>query len=225
MRKRGGEFCRGGINKSSVKQNKPMKNILSYLSLYLSDSTVRFNVGVFFGLFLNSFYIVINVIWGIKYGNAWFVTVAAYYTVVAMLRYFIIDTGRDGRKEKNATELLGALILILSVPMTGMIIYTVLTGESNGYPNSSLPIFAAYAVFSVFRAVYGLLSRERNFSAMQRTLYAIRLSTAFMSVFNLLTSFFSFLGVRGRLPLTLNFLSGGAITASMLTAVRISRKG
>ncbi|MBE6644952.1 MAG: hypothetical protein E7612_06205 [Ruminococcaceae bacterium] len=202
-----------------------MKNILSYLSLYLSDSTVRFNVGVFFGLFLNSFYIVINVIWGIKYGNAWFVTVAAYYTVVAMLRYFIIDTGRDGRKEKNATELLGALILILSVPMTGMIIYTVLTGESNGYPNSSLPIFAAYAVFSVFRAVYGLLSRERNFSAMQRTLYAIRLSTAFMSVFNLLTSFFSFLGVRGRLPLTLNFLSGGAITASMLTAVRISRKG
>ena len=202
-----------------------MKSIISYLSLYFSDSTVRFNVGVFFGLFCNSFYVVINVIWGIRYGNAWFLTVAAYYTVAAMFRYFIIDTGQDTSQEKNATELVGALILILSLPMTGMIIYTVLTGSSRGYANSSLPIFAAYAVFSIFRAVRGLLSRELNFGVMQRTLYAIRLSLAFISVFNLSTSLFTFLSVVGILPVTLNFLSGGAIILSMLAAARISRMG
>ena len=201
-----------------------MKNIISYLSLYLSDSTVRFNVGVFFGLFWNSFYIVINIIWGIKYGNVWFVTVAAYYTVVAMFRYFIIDTGQDGCQEQNVTELLGTLILILSVPMTGMIIYTVLTGTSRGYPNSSLPIFAIYAVFSIFRAAYRLFSRAENRGASYRTLHAIRLSIAFMSVFNLQTSLFSFLGVKGDLSLLLNFLTGSAVSFSMLAAAGISRK-
>ena len=68
-----------------------MKKILSYLSVYIRDSRVRHNVGTLLGILINSLYIVINLIWGIKHRNVWFVTVAVYHMLVALMRFFSID--------------------------------------------------------------------------------------------------------------------------------------
>lgn len=194
-----------------------MKKVISYFYLYAGDSRVRRNVGALFGIFINSFYIVINLTWGIKHRNVWFITVAVYYLLVALMRFFSIDThGIEGSGE----EILGVLMAILCVPMTGMIAYTVLTSSARGYPKASLPIFAGYAIFSIFRAVYGLFSTRRESTDSLRTAHSIRLSLALMSLFNLQSTLFAYLKFASPLSVFLNFLTGGAVSISMLALAR-----
>ena len=193
-----------------------MRNIISFFCVYTSDSSVRRNVGAFFGIFINSFYILINLIWGIKHLNVWFITVAVYHLLILFMRYFSIDTsGAEGRG-----ELVGALMTVLSIPITGMIAYTVLTSSARGYPKSSLPVFAGYAIFSIFRAVYGLLSVRRDGAPSLRATHSIRLSLALMSLFNLQTSLFAFLKFDSQLAVFFNFLTGGAASISVLALAR-----
>ena len=196
-----------------------MKDFIGFVSLYLNDSKVRFNVGVLFGLVLNCFYIVFNLIYGIKYENAWFVTVSVYYTLIVILRYFAIDSGDGGSRTENEA-LSGILMLILSAPMTGMIFYTVITNSSHTTPKSTLPVFAVYAFYSILRAVFGLFSSKNREKKYRRNAHAIRLSLALLSLFNLQTSLFSFLGVRGAFVLTVNFITGGATSLSILWLAR-----
>lgn len=190
-----------------------MKNIISFFCIYTSDSRIRRNVGMLLGLFVNSFYILVNLIWGIKHGNVWFITVAVYYLLISFMRYFSIDTADNG---ESGGELISALMTVLCIPMTGMIAYTVLTSSARGYPRASLPIFAGYAIFGIFRAAYGLITSRRKRSTSLRAVHSIRLSLAFMSLFNLQTSLFSFLKFDSPLSLILNFITGGAVSVSML---------
>ena len=201
-----------------------MKKLISYLAVYLKDSSVRLNAGIFFGLLWNLFYVVFNLILGIKQENVWLVAVAAYHMLLTVLRLFLLE-GESGSKSNGKNEeLIGCLMLVLTVPMTGMIIYTVLRGTARSYPRATLPIFAVYAVFSIFRAAYGLLFSKKPLDLRARTVYSIRLSIALSSLFNLQTSLFFFLKINTPLTAALNFLTGGAVSFSMLSIARQSRK-
>ena len=195
-----------------------MKNIISFFYGYASDSRLRRNVGMLIGIFINSFYIVVNLIWGIKHRNVWFISVAAYYMLIALFRYLSIDVKAA---EAEIMEVPRALMLVLSVPMTGMISYTVITSNAHGYPKSSLPVFAAYAVFSIFRAIYGLAFSKKEDTGSARTTHVIRLSLALMSLFNLQTSLFAFLGFDSKLSVFFNFITGGAVSISMLALAKL----
>ena len=197
-----------------------MKKIFSYLSVYIRDSDVRHNVGTLLGILINSFYIIINLIWGIKHRNVWFVTVAVYYMLIALMRFFSIDA--QGGEERSG-EPLGSLMVILSVPMTGMIAYTVLTSSARGYPKASLPIFGAYALFSIVRAAYGLISTRRSVGNAVRLAHTARLSLALMSLFNLQTSLFAFLGLDSPTVVFFNFVTGGAFSLSLLALAKQGR--
>ena len=205
---------------TEIRKNNPMKKIFGYLSVYVRDSRVRHNVGILLGILINSLYIIINLIWGIKHRNVWFVTVAVYHMLVALMRFFSIDA-QSG--EAGGGETVGALMAVLSVPMTGMIAYTVITSSARGYPRASLPIFSAYAVFSIFRAIYGLISTRRERGHFARTSYVARLSLALMSLFNLQTSLFAFWGFDSHLSVFFNFVTGGAFSLSMLALARQGR--
>ena len=140
------------------------------------------------------------------------------------MRYFAIDE-EYGEKAGETSDVLGILMLILSFPMTGMIIYTVITDSNGEYPRSSLPIFAAYAIFSICRAVYGLISSKKRGLPSRSNAHIIRLSLALMSLYNLQTSLLFFIGVGEKITLFSNFLTGGAVSLSMLALASGNLKG
>ena len=198
-----------------------MKKIFSYLSVYIRDSEVRHNVGTLLGILINSFYIIINLIWGIKHRNVWFVTVAVYYLLIALMRFFSIGAQAE---DEGGGETLGSLMGILSVPMTGMIAYTVITSSARGYPKASLPVFGVYALFSIVRAIYGLVATRRAQGSAVRISHTARLSIALMSLFNLQTSLFAFLGFDSPISVCFNFVTGGAFSLSMLALARQGKR-
>lgn len=194
-----------------------MKKLIRF-SLSLKNATVRTNVAALLGLILNAFYIVFNFVSGIIYSDAWFVAVGAYYFLIFSLRFILIRDIDEQQFESAQTA--RVLMLVLGVPITGMIIYNVLTSGSKEYGKLNLPIFFLYTVYSVIRAVSGIKRSKKTRNLTHRALHTLRLSAALMSLFNFQTSLLSALRVAGELEMLLNFLTGTAVSLSVFAMVR-----
>ena len=199
-----------------------MDRFIRFLSVYFLDKKARFNAAVLLGLILNACYIVFNLVLGILQENVWYITVAAYYTLIVILRYLIID-GNDAAD--SAAHTVSRLLLIVSFPRTGMIIYTVIGGGKSGYPRFVIPIFAAYAVFSIFRAVFGLFVFRKNKTGVHRAAHTIRLALALLSLFNFQTSLLSLISISERLTVALNFITGGGVAITTLALAASGERG
>lgn len=200
-----------------------MSKFIGFLSSYFENSETRFNVGTLFGLIFNASYIVFSLVFGIMNEAVWYISVSAYYALVVILRYMLI--GSSGKAARISSKTVGELILLLILPMSGIIAYTVHFDISTVPHRAPVVLFGLYAAFGIIRALYGIfLSKNRRNSAY-RTSYFIRLSLAFISLFNFQTSLLSMLDIQAEISRHLNFLTGGAVSVSMLLLAWESRKG
>ena len=141
-----------------------MSRFIGFVSSYFGNSAVRFNVGILLGLLLNFSYTVFSLIVGIVYEDAWYVSAAAYYTLVAVLRYLLIGASSE-RGGQITSQTVSILITILFVPMSGIIMYTVLDERFRIPHRAPVVLFGLYAAFAVLRALYGIIfSRKKRFS-------------------------------------------------------------
>ena len=198
-----------------------MKKIIDYISEYFKNKTLRFHVSLFTGLILNTFYIIFNLVSGIIYGNAWFITVAAYYTLIVSVRYLLLGNHRVDRpntdfltESAEATKTCGNLLMILGVPITGMIIYTVISNRRYEYSAAVFIMLSAYAMFGITRAIWEIFSSKKK-SSTPTVVHSIRLSSALLSLFNLQTSVFSAMRINDNVAIALNFITGGAVSLSV----------
>ena len=193
-----------------------MKRIIRYTSVYLKNAAVRLNVAVLFGLILNACYIIYNFVCGIIYGDAWFITVGAYYFLILSVRFLLL---RD-KESDEASETAGFLMLVLGVPITGMIIYNVITNSSREHGAAAIPIFFVYTVYSVLRAAFGIIKSKRKRNLTHRAVHSLRLSAALMSLFNFQTSLLATLKLADTLELSLNFVMGAVVSLSVFAMAR-----
>ena len=208
-----------------------MKSFRGYIFVILKNETVRSNVFLFFGLVINACYIFFNLLSGIIYGNAWFITVAAYYALMVSVRYLILGNSRiEGCDLRASIEVIrsirlcGTLMLILCAPITGMIIYTVISDRIYEYSAFVFVLLFMYALFCVVRAAVGIFFREKS-SILSKAANYVRMSSALLSLFNLQTSVLSVMGVDGVTLISLNFISGVTVSLSVIGfAVKLIRE-
>lgn len=208
-----------------------MKSLRGYISVVLKNKTVRFYVFAFFGLLINACYIIFNLLSGIIYGNAWFITVAAYYTLTVSVRYLILGNLRDADGDSEysienvkSIKTCGTLMLILGAPITGMIIYTVISSRIYNYSAFVFVLLFIYSVYGLLRAALGIFLSKKKATVSKVANY-IRMSSALLSLFNLQTSVFSAIGIGDITVRILNFITGAAVSISVLVfAVKIIKE-
>lgn len=206
-----------------------MNKLKEYVSLYIKNPTVRLNVSLLVGFLFNGLYIIFNLVSGILYGNAWFITVAAYYALIVLVRYLVMGThGKREVDKYDTSRTAGYLMMILGVPVTGMIIFTVIENREYRYSKTVLTAFAIYAVFSILRAVFGIITSRKDNAPMRRAAHTVRLSAALMSLFNFQTALFSCIALNESLSKTLNFITGATVSLSVFAlaanTVKVSEK-
>ncbi len=171
----------------------------------LSKDMRRRTINLFAFLF-NLCYIFFNLASGIVYENILSVTVSAYYMVTVFVRYFILG---------DSVSITPYLLLILAFPITGIIIYTVLTGDAKKYPVWILAMLAVYSAATVIRSISGIASAGRAGDGERRTMYSARLSAALMSLFNFQNSYISAISSDKGFARGVNLILGGIISASV----------
>lgn len=194
-------------------------NGTAFGSKYVSDLAFRGSVSIYQGIAVNFFYGLFRIIVGIRYVSVWFISMAVYYLVLAVLRLSLILNYRH----KSETDELRCYrrtawwLFLLNLPMGGMILLMVLTNSGYSYPGYVIYLSAAYTFYTMVTSVVNLVRFRRLGSPILSAAKVLNFIAALMSILCLQTAMITRFSTEGDgFRKMMNAITGGAIWLSVI---------
>ena len=171
-----------------------------------SYTSLAFNTAYAFG----------NCIIGFLNPSWWFITVGAYYTVLAITRFSVLLVMRKANgsydTELFARRITGILLVVLSFCIVGVNIMSAIKERGSAFHKIIMITIAAYTFTKVTIAIIGMAKVKRSASPILKTLRNISLADACVSVYTMQRSMLvSFPGMESAEILLLNIFTGTAV--------------
>lgn len=146
----------------------------------------------------------------------WFITVGAYYAVLAMARFSVLQVQRrakgDYDTELFARRITGILLVALSVCIVGVNILSALKDRGTVFHEIIMIAIATYTFTKVTLAIVGMVQARRTVSPVLKTLRNIALTDACVSVYTMQRSMLvSFPGLTPPEIQIFNILTGTGV--------------
>ncbi len=181
----------GGIRKF-VSDHPLMKKFRSTAvgEKYMTDVCFRAGVSLYQGFFVNLLYIVIKLVSGIVYRSAWFIALAVYYILLAVMRFLLVRrlNVQDEAAELRRYRLCGILLLFMNQALTGIVVFMVQQNRGFNYPGLLIYAMAAYSFYAVTIAVINIVKTRKHKSPILSAAKAINLVAALVSILSLETA-------------------------------------
>ena len=198
-------------------------NGMAFGGRYINDLAFRGSVSIYQGMTVNFLYVLFRIVVGIRYTSMWFISMAVYYLVLAVLRLSLI---LSYRQKVNIDELrcyrrTAWLIFLLNIPMGGMITLMVLTNSGYSYPGYVIYLSAMYTFYTMVTSVINLVRFRRRGRPNQSAAKVLKFRASLMSFLGLQTAMNAQFSVESdSFRKTMNAITGGVIwLCVILTAV------
>lgn len=190
---------------------------------YVNDLAFRGSVSIYQGMTVNFLYALFRIVVGIRYTSMWFISMAVYYLVLAVLRLSLILNYRHKSKtvELRCYRWTAWLLFLLNLPMGGMILMMVLTNSGYSYPGYVIYLSAMYTFYTMVTSVINLVKFRRLRSPILSAAKVLNFIAALMSILGLQTAMIAQFSTEGEdYRRMMNAITGGAVWLSViLTAV------
>lgn len=180
---------------------------------YVGDIKFRTEVSLGIGFTINLLYIVMKLVSGIYYRSTWFISLAVYYTLLAVMRFLLLwrKRGPEG-KARRELELrryrsCGIILLFMNMALAGIVVFMVRHNRGYEYPGTLIYAMAAYAFYAVIIAAVNVIKFRRHKSPILSAAKAISLAAALVSMLSLETAMLARFG-REDDPLFRNVMTG-----------------
>ena len=165
-------------------------NGMAFGGRYINDLAFRGSVSIYQRMTVNFLYVLFRIVVGIRYTSMWFISMAVYYLVLAVLRLSLI---LSYRQKVNIDELrcyrrTAWLIFLLNIPMGGMITLMVLTNSGYSYPGYVIYLSAMYTFYTMVTSVINLVRFRRLGSPILSAAKVLNFIAALMSILGLQTA-------------------------------------
>lgn len=162
-----------------------------------------------------------NCIIGFLTHSWWFITVGAYYTVLAMTRFCVLQikrkAGGNYDTELFARRITGILLVVLSVCIVGVNILSALKERGSVFHKIIMITIATYTFTKITIAIIGMVKAKHTASPALKTLRNISLADACVSIYTMQRSMLvSFPGMGATEILILNIFTGTAVWITVL---------
>lgn len=177
-----------------VTEHPLMRRILSIplVERYLREDTFRVETALYQGFIINLLYVGIKMFTGIFYRSVWFITLAVYYILLAVMRASLLHYVRDVDKNKVSEwrryRLCGIILIFMNVALAGIVILVVYQNSGFEYPGMLIYIMAMYAFYAVITAVWNVIKFRRYGSPVLSAAKVINLTAALVSMLSLETA-------------------------------------
>lgn len=182
-------FVRQGIHKHPI-VNK-MLNI-PLVSRYMKETMFRAKASLYQGFFINLLYAGIKLFSGILYDSVWFVTLAFYYILLALMRasllHYVRTYGKSQVSEWRRYRLCGIILLFMNVALAGIIILVIYENSGFEYPGMLIYVMAMYAFYATIMAVRNVVKFGKYGSPVMSAAKVISLTAALVSMLSLETA-------------------------------------
>lgn len=162
------------------------------VSRYLREDMFRAETALYQGFFINLLYAGIKMFSGILYRSIWFITLAVYYILLAVMRASLLHYVRKGGKntvsEWKRYRLCGIILLFMNVALTGIIVLVIHQNSGFEYPGMLIYVMAMYAFYAAVTAVWDVVKFRRYGRPVMSAAKVINLTAALVSMLSLETA-------------------------------------
>lgn len=167
-------------------------------------------------LVINCIYAVGNCIIGLWGHSWWFITVGAYYAVLSVTRFSVLQIRRkangDLETERFAKRITGILLIVLSFCIVGVNILSALKERGTVFHEILMITIAVYTFSKITMSVIGMVKAGREHSMCVKILRNLSLADASVSIYSMQRSMLvSFPGMEPEEIQVLNILTGTAV--------------
>lgn len=162
------------------------------VSRYLREDMFRAETGLYQGFFINLLYAGIKMFSGILYRSVWFITLAVYYILLAVMRasllHYVRKSGKDKVSEWKRYRLCGIILLFMNIALTGIVILVIHQNSGFEYPGMLIYVMAMYAFYAAITAVRNVVKFRKYGSPVMSAAKVINLTAALVSMLSLETA-------------------------------------
>ena len=150
-----------------------------------------------------------HIVMGLLTSSWWLLTLGSYYLVLSIVRFVVL---RSKSKERFIAKFTGWMLIILSIPLAGTVMLSVVRDRGHELHMIVMIAMAAYAFTKITLATIKLIKARRSTSATLITLRNISFADAFVSIFALQRSMLvSFEGMTETEIVLMNAFLGSAV--------------
>ena len=184
-------------------------------------SPFKFAKSPYLSLGFNILYALGNGTIGFLFHSWWFITVGAYYSILAVTRFSVLQVQRrangDYETELFARKLTGFLLIALSFCIIGVNILSALKERGTAFHEILMITIATYTFTKITLAIIGMVKAAHTPSPAFKTLRNIALADAFVSSYTMQRSMLvSFPGMEPKEIQLFNILTGTAVWLILL---------
>ena len=163
----------------------------------------------FASLSFNVAFSIYHLVIGAATSSWWLLTLGSYYLVLSIVRFVVL---RSKSEEPFITKLTGWMLILLSIPVAGTVILSVVRDRGHELHMIVMIAMATYAFTKITLATIKLIKARPSTSATLITLRNISFADAFVSIFALQRSMLvSFEGMRETEIVIMNTALGSAV--------------
>ena len=170
------------------------------------DRTLKIAIA---SLVFNIAFAIYHLVMGLVTSSWWLLTLGSYYLVLSVVRFVVLHLKS---KDHFIIKFTGWMLMLLSIPLVGTVILSVLRDRGHKLHMIVMIAMAAYAFTKITLAIIKFIKARRSKSAILLTLRNISLADAFVSIFALQRSMLvSFEGMSEAEIVIMNATLGSAV--------------
>ena len=160
-------------------------------------------------LLFNIVFATYHIVLGIITHSWWLLTVGIYYAILSIVRFAVLQTKKQN---KFITKFTGIMLMLLSLPLVGTVILSVIRDRGMVMHEIVMIAMAAYSFTKITLAIINLIKARKSSSAKLVTLRNISLSDTCVSIFSLQRSMLVSFGEMSETDILIfNALTGSLV--------------
>lgn len=204
---------------------KTFKNENKYMQRWLNDERLRVNVSLFSSLIFNTVYGLFHLWLGFYHKTFWFYSLAGYYIMLALLRFFLVGYTRKNKAgEDMKTELIkyrvcGYIFLLMNLTLSVMIFFMVYWNRTFIHDEITTIAMAAYTFSAFAISTVSIIKFRKYNSPVYSASKAINLASACVSIITLEATMLTTFGegtMDGITRKIMLALTGAAVSAFLI---------
>ncbi len=172
--------------------NKKIRN--SYFRRLKSDTQFKINLSLYGTLMYNSLYAAFQLFTGIYYNSAWYLSIAVYYTLLAIIRFSLLVYSRANRAgehietEYKRFRFCGILLLVMNTALSIITFYITWKNQELKHHSATTIIFAVFTFVSFTLAIINIIRYRKLKSPLFLAAKLISLVSTVVSILALETA-------------------------------------
>ena len=198
---------------------------------YMTDRVFRTNISLSISFVISMLYVGIN-LWSWRMlQSCWFMVLAVYYVIMAVMRFLLVryvriqKIGTNILSEWKRSRICAYILLLINLSLSVAVLMILYQSKGYDYPGIMIYVMALYTFYSTIHAIVDIVKYHKLGSPVMSTAKIVSLSGALVSMLNLETAMFAQFGADMSMENQRSFIiltgAGVSITVVTLSAILI----